>query len=226
MMKRLILDNLVWKALALVISVALWVSFVGSPELVTSISVPLEYQNMPSDLEMSTEGPERVYLEVRGPSARLHSFDLSRIAVILDLSSVHRPGDHTFTLEKQHIDLPYGLRLVRAVPAQVRLRFDRQLTAEVPVRLRLSSVPPHGYRLAQSLINPDRLRIVGPESRVREIQYAETDPIDLSRVVGSAQFNVHTFVRDPQVRFVSAPEVKVTVSLEKSEKNAETTVRD
>jgi YbbR domain-containing protein len=180
---------------------------------------------MPQDLEMGSEAPERVYLEVRGPSSRLRGFDSSRMAVVLNLSSVQHPGEYTFTVEQNHVDLPVGLTLVRAAPGQVRLRFERSTAADVPVRVRFSSPPPAGFRIAHQEIQPKVLTIVGPESRVQQLKYVETDPIDLSHSMGKAQFHVHTFAADPQVRFKSPPAVDVVVSLERTA-DGQATVRD
>ena len=216
-MIRALLDNIGWKLLALGIAIALWLTFVGSPELLTSVSAPIQFQNAPSGLEMSSDAPERIYLEVQGPAARMRSFDASRTAVLLDLSGVHRAGEYTFKVDQENmVDLPPGLKLVRAVPGQVRLRFEQRVSVEVPVRVRFSAPPPEGYRIARETVSPKRLSIVGPESRVRQVGYVETDPIDLSRAIGNSQFRVHTFVPDPQVRFVSSPEVEVTITLEKT----------
>jgi hypothetical protein len=209
-------QNLRWKLLAVAIALMLWAAFISSPALVTFVSAPLQYQNMPQDLEMGGEAPERVYLEVRGPSSRLRSFDSSRMAVVLNLSGVQRPGEYTFTVEQNHVDLPVGLTLVRAAPGQVRLRFERSTAADVPVRVRFSSPPPAGFRVAHQEVRPQVLTIVGPESRVQQVRYVETDPIDLSHSMGKVQFHVHTFVADPQVRFKSPPVVDVVVSLEKT----------
>lgn len=215
-MIRPLLDRLGWKLLSLAIAVVLWAAFVSSPELVTSISAPIEFQNMPPDLELSSRLPERVYLEVQGQSSRLHHFDPSLTAVILNLSSVNRPGEHTFTIERRNIDLPAGLTLMRALPSQVRLRFEQRLAADVPVKVRFSGLPPAGYRVSREEVRPQTLRIIGPESRVKQVGYAETDPIDLSHAVSRAEFRVHTFVADSQVRLVSSPVVQVVITLEKT----------
>jgi YbbR domain-containing protein len=216
MIFRLLFHNLGWKLLALALAVVLWAVFIGSPELVTSVSAQIEYQNVPPDLEMSSDAPARVHLDVEGPSARLRSVDPSQTAIILNLSAVQRPGEYTFAVERSHIDLPNDVKLLRAVPGQVRLRFERRGTAEVPVRVRFSAPPPEGYRIGRQQVRPQTLQIIGPESRIRQIGYVETDPLDLSRVVGSAQFRVHTFMPDPQVRFLSSSLVEVTISLEKN----------
>ncbi|HOQ46257.1 MAG TPA: CdaR family protein [Bryobacteraceae bacterium] len=216
-MIRALLNNLGWKLLALGIALALWLIFVGSPELLTSVIAHIQYQNVPADLEMSSEAPERIYLEVQGPATRMRNFDASRTAVVFDLSGVHRPGDYTFPVNPSNIvDLPAGMELVRAVPGQVRLHFEPRVSAEVPVRVRFSSPPPEGYHVVKEEVSPPRLTIIGPESRVRQVGYVESDSIDLSHVIGEAQFRVHAFIPDPQVRFASSSEVEVFVRLEKT----------
>ncbi|HEY1205294.1 MAG: CdaR family protein [Bryobacteraceae bacterium] len=215
-MKRQVFVKIGWQLLALAAAFVLWLVFTGSPQVVTSISAPIEYQNMPQDLESTAELPRRVSLEISGPAARLHEADLTNRRVVLNLESVLRPGERTFTIERRNIDLPAGLSLVRAIPAQVRIAFERSVSASVPVRVRIAVPPPEGYRVARQQALPNALRIVGPESRVRQVESVDADPIDLSRTVGKARFQVHAFVADPQVRFVSSPLVEVSVSLEKT----------
>jgi YbbR domain-containing protein len=208
-------DNLGWRLFSLVASVVLWITFVGSPELVRSVFAPIEFRRMPQLLEISSDVPKDVYVEVRGPSARLHSVDLSGATVIFDLASVTRPGEHTFTITPANIDLQPGLEVVRAVPAQIRLRFERRATAEVPVRVRLASGPPAGYRVVRRDVVPETVGIVGPESHVRTVDHVETDPVDISQAVGKRDFKVQTFVRDQYVRLRSSAPVTVSVTLEK-----------
>ncbi len=213
-MIRPLFENIGWRLFSILAATLLWATFVGSPELVTSIYAPIEYRRMPADLEISSEVVDRVFLEIQGPSARLHSFDLTRTSVVLDLSSVKEAGEHTFTIDSSAVDLPPGLKVVRAVPSQVRLTFERSVSAEIPVRPRFASDPPPGYRIVSHNVEPPRVRIVGPESRVKRIDHAETDPIDISKVVGQKDFRVQTYVDDKHVRLQSSPTVKVTVVLE------------
>lgn len=204
-----------WPLFSIAVAVALWVTFVGSPGLVTSISIPLEYENLPADLEPASELPKSIYVEIQGPSARLRNLDTSGAAAILDFDGVPGPGERTYSIEKRNISLPVGVRVIRTVPAQLRLRFERRLAAQVPINVRFATPPPAGYRVVAEQVLPASLRIIGPESRVKQVQSVETDAIDLSRVIGKAQFRVHTFLADPQVRFVSPPIVQVSLTLEK-----------
>jgi len=59
------------------------------------------------------------------------------------------------------------------------------------------------------------VRVVGPESHVNRVEFAETDPVDLSGVVGEEEFQVQAFVADPQVRLATPPTITVRVVVEK-----------
>jgi hypothetical protein len=207
--------NLGWKFLSLALAVLLWMAIVGEPELATSVSAPVLFRNIPADLEIGSDVPNRIHLEVRGPSGKLRAATLADLVVVLDLAAVRRSGERTFTVQPQHINLPRGVLLSRAVPSQIRARFESSVAREVPIRTRYSAQVPAGYRIAQQQVDPAMARIVGPESRVTRVEAVQTDPIDLSGVVGESWFEVQLYVADPQVRLAASPTARVKVVLER-----------
>ncbi|MGD0200024.1 MAG: CdaR family protein [Bryobacteraceae bacterium] len=214
-MNRQAWEKLALRVAALAAAFVLWLIFVRSPELTMSVGLPIQCENAPSDLEVSWEAPRRVEVEISGPKARLRRLDLSGRAVVLDLAGVQAPGERTFLIDRRQIDLPGGVRVIRVVPAQVRLRFEPRGTANAAVKVRFLTDPPPGYRVVAAEARPGVLKIAGPESRVRQIAWVETDPLDVSRVLGSAKFQVSAFIPDPQVHFVASPVVEVTVTVAK-----------
>src|SRR5277367_6116218 len=126
-MKQLFLHNLGWKALSLLMAVALWVIVAREPQLATSLAVPIEFKNMPADLDFNSAVPDRVRLEVRGQSGRLSRENLNDIAVILDLTDAHE-GDRTFTIRERNLNLPSGVVFDRTVPSQLTLHFEHLIS--------------------------------------------------------------------------------------------------
>jgi len=218
MTKRL-LENWGYKLFALGISVVIWIGLADEPELGTSVAAPIQYRNMPQDLEMSSDVRDQVRLEVRGPSSKLTAVDLAQTVILLDLAGVNKPGDRTFPVTAGNTTLPAGVRLDRAVPSQVRLHFERRMAKEVPVMVRIGEGPAAGFELARQSVEPSVLKIVGPESRVREVLDVETDPVDLSEVQGQAEFRVHAYLADPQVRFDGPANVRVSIAVRKTAQN-------
>jgi YbbR domain-containing protein len=211
----LIFRNFWWKLLALAVAVAFWALVASEPELETFARVPLEFRNLPDDLEISSNVVDTVNVEVRGPARELGSLASgNRPAVVLDMADV-TPGQHTFPITGPAVVLPRGMRLVRAMPGQVRMDFERRGSRDVPVRVRFTGTPA-GYQVADFSVAPKQVRLTGPESRVGRVSEAVTDPVDLSPVVGTAEFHVNTFVEDAFVRFQSSPQVVVTVTMKKN----------
>ncbi len=220
-MRRLFRDFW-WKVLSLLIALALWFAIVGDQERAISLAAPVEMKGIPPDLEISSDAPERVMLEVQGPSSKVRDLAESRTGVILDLSDVLQPGQRTFTVDSSNVFLPPGVRLNRAIPAQIRIRFERRLRKDIPVRVNYSASPPEGYKVLSEIVMPELIRVEGPELRIREVTEAETDPIDLSAVVGKKEYRVNLYVNDPFVRLTTVTNVvvRIEVGIEASEVEA------
>ena len=212
---HLVFHNFWWKLLALVAAVVLWAVVASEPELSTFATVRLEYRSLPEDLEISSDPVSSVSLELRGPSGVLRGVgDAIQPAVVLDMSDV-QPGERTFTIGAGNVKLARGVRMVRAIPSEVRFLFERRLVRLVPVAVRFTGQGLNGYTVARQSVAPDRLEIAGPASRVARIAAAVTDPVDLSSALDTSTFRVNAFVEDSFVRFHSSPQVVVTVTMKK-----------
>ncbi len=213
-MMPLLTRNPGWKLASLLIAFALWIAIAREPELATSLSVPIQFKNISDDLDIGSNVPDRIHIEVRGPSGRLSRDNLSDLAVVLDLSDAH-VGERTYTVHPYNTNLPSGVAFYRAVPSQITLRFDRVMTVEVPV-VPVYSKTPEGYRVRAYQLQPARVRIRGPEERVKGIARVGTDPVDLSGVVSQKEFRTAVNLGDPQVRLETPKAITLKVTLEKN----------
>lgn len=214
---RTVTRNFAWKLAAVGVAVLIWVLVASEPELASFAAVSLQYKNLPADLEISSSLIETVYLELRGPSGELRTLNTQRPAVVLDMTGA-RPGERTFSLGEEQVRLPRGVHLVRAIPSQVRFDFERRAEREVPVRVRFNLDRQPDYEVESYTVTPARVGIRGPETRVGRVASAVSDPIDLTGVVGQAEFRVNAFVEDSYIRFRSSPAVVVAVTMKKKQK--------
>jgi YbbR domain-containing protein len=213
-MRQLLTRNLGWKLLSIIMAVGLWIALAREPEVATSVSVPVDFKNMRDDLDTSGNLPDRVRLEVRGPSGRLTRDNLSELAVVLDLSDA-QAGERTYSIRGRNLNLPSGVVFYRAVPSQITLHFDQLVFKEEPIEPVYVNKPAT-YRIVSADFNPKKVRIRGSEDRVQVIHQIRTDPMDLSGTVGEKVFHTHLNIGDPQVRIVQTPvDITVRVKLEK-----------
>ncbi len=220
MMRRaaaLVTHNFIWKLLSVAASIMLWVALVDSPELTASVPVSIEFRNYPAGLDTGSQSVDRIQLQVRGPRESLSPSSFDRTAAVIDLSSIRQPAERTFDLESTIVGLPPRISILRTVPSQLRIRLERHVTREVPIRLPRA---PDGVRYVQSELKPDRAVISGPESQVQLVEFVQTDPLDSGTIEGSAedkpiQTKLHTFVDNPRVRIDSVSTVDVKILIER-----------
>jgi YbbR domain-containing protein len=213
-MIQLLTRNLGWKLLSLLIAVVLWIAVAREPEVATSFSAPVDFKNLRDDLDISGNLPDRVRLELRGPSGRLTRDNLSTVAVLLDLSDAQE-GERTYSIRGRNLNLPSGVVFYQAVPSQITLRFSHLVFKEEPVQPVYVNTPA-GYRIASQQLGTTQVRVRGSQDRVDAIHQIKTDPMDLKGVAGEHVFHTHLNVGDPQIRVLDAPaDITVRVKLEK-----------
>lgn len=214
-MWRWLTDDFLLKVLSLGISITLWYTLVGEQELSSSITVPIQYRNIPRYLEISSNIQERVRLDLIGPPSKLRHESLVNAAAVIDLAGVQRAGERTFSIDQGSLRLPVGVRLLRSVPTQVRLRFEAQMSKEVPVHVRLAGEPASGYGVTEAKADPPKVRIVGPASEVTAIDAVETDMVDIQGIMQTSRHQAHLYAERQQVRFETNPVVNVNVVVQR-----------
>ena len=218
---RLLTDHFLWKLLSLTLAAMLWVAVVDEPVLTANVTAPIEFRNLAAGLDLGSDVPDRVVLQLRGPSSRLASATGPRTAIMLDLKGHARPGERTFTIQEVNLNLPTGVLLIRAVPSQIRVVLEHRLRKEVAVKLRFAGPPPTGYRVRWSQVLPERISIVGPERRVSQIESIETDALDFSHLVlnleKATEVMLNAFVSDPLVSLASPSQIRARIQLERIE---------
>jgi hypothetical protein len=203
--------NLLWKLLALVAAFGVWLNVSSEPDLATIVSVPVQYNHFPKDLEISSEIVEAINLEARGPSGLLRSLKDSRIAAILDFASVQAPGERTFTVTPAQLKLPRGIEFIRTIPSQLRFTFERRATRFVSVEVPFSGKLSPGLSIAGVDITPPQLQITGPESHVLKSGKLLSDPFDLTNLNPESAQKLSVYAAEPEVRILNTPQVRVKI---------------
>src|SRR5262245_47199357 len=134
-MTRILPKNLGWKLGSLLLAVLLWIAATAEPDIVTERNVPVPYRNLRSQFLVS-DAPQRMYADLSAPSGRLTTSNLSDAIATFDLRDIDTPGERTFTISSANMDLPTGVTFLQAYPSQLRLRFSRLATKDVPVEIR------------------------------------------------------------------------------------------
>ena len=106
--------NLGLKFLSVCIAVLLWLVVGGEGVVERVASRSVEYQNLPSGLELVGNLPETVEVRVRGSSGPLSRMVLGDMSIVLDLRTVEA-GQRVFNLLPSQVRAPFGVNPVASV---------------------------------------------------------------------------------------------------------------
>jgi diadenylate cyclase len=212
--QRYLRHNLGLKLLSLGLAVGLWLAVARDPVAEVAVEVPIEFHNIPENLEIGSETIPRAQIRMRGPEAAVHRLEPASVHAELDLSGV-RPGEHTFNLTAQQVHQPHELQVVQIIPSQFRLSFDTRLTKRVDVHPRVIGNFASDYQIEKVQSDPANILITGPRKRVEAVDAAITDPVDVSGTMHQSTFVTHAYVADPLVQVVNPRAIRVTVTMEK-----------
>jgi YbbR domain-containing protein len=187
------------KLLSLALAVLLWSLVAGQKEAERSLRVPLEFRNMPGSLEMIGEPPSFVDVRVKGPSTTLGQLRGTELIVTVELSTA-RPGRRMFHLLPDHVTTPVGVRALAVVPPTVPLMFEASATKRVPVVPAIDGDPAEGYMRGRVTASPASVEVVGPESVIKQLTEATTEPVNLRGAMGRVRDTVTIGVAESSVR--------------------------
>jgi YbbR domain-containing protein len=208
----LVRENLPLKLFSLLLAIVAWFVVRGEAEHVKDFVVPLDYVNLPADLEMSGVVPDSVEVRLRGAEPVLKRATADGLTAQVDLSNTP-PGEHRIQLTENLLDIPGGARAVRISPALLIVRVEKRVTREVPVVAAFAGRPADGYRRVGQQIEPEMVTVSGPASEVAAVKRALTSTIVLEGETGNLEVKVRPVPDAPEgsrVRVVS-PRQPVTV---------------
>ncbi len=200
------------KFVSLVLAVLLWMTVAREPTVERNMRVPLHFQNMPEQLQVVGEPPSGVDVRVRGSSGLLSRLEEGDVVAILDLESA-RAGFRMFNLFTEHVRGPLGVSVEQVLTPTVPLEFERIGVRVVPVVPTIEGDPARGFQVGQVSSDPESVEVLGPESRLRQVIEATTEPVSVDNVTQTVEAVVTVGVPDPALRLREARTATVTVEI-------------
>lgn len=205
---KLPVDNLGLKAASLGLAALLWYVIAGQKTSEMGLTVPVELQNFPHDLELTGEAVNVVEVRLRASPGIIQRIGPGDVTARVDLAGMGE-GEHIVHFTAESIRAPRGVAVVRVNPSSIALNFERTLHKTVPVRPRLTGRPALGFEVTEVASDPPEVRLAGPKSRVQEIESVFTEPISVEGARAPVSEQVDVGLDDPLLRVVGSATVVV-----------------
>ena len=132
---------------------------------------------------------------------------------MLDLSSA-RSGPRLFPLATDEVRAPYGVEVVLVVPGTLALELEKSGRRSVPVLPAVEGQPAPGFVSGRVTSDPPTVEVEGPESRIRQLAGATTEPVSIAGARDRIRDEVTIGVPDSAVRLVQPQSATVVVEIQ------------
>jgi YbbR domain-containing protein len=200
------------KALSVVLALLLWMIVSGEEMVERGLRVPLELQQVPLGLELTGEVPATVDVRVRGASGTLSRVSTGDVVAVLDLRTA-RSGRRLFPLTPDQVRVPFGVEVVQVQPSALAMAFEPSASRQVPVMPAVDGRPAPGYVVGALSADPKTVEVIGPESAVRRVTEALTEPVSVSGARDRVNQSVILGLIDPSLRLKNTRSAMVTVQI-------------
>ena len=216
MLKNLF-NNWPLKLLALALGIGLWVFVVGQEKGEVSVKVPVVFTNIPKDMvvvgDVISELDVRLYGS-RNLLARANKGSMSKRVSLAGLKS----GVHEFQASAEGLHLPPGITVHRVTPARFSIKLAKRVSREVPVRPVIKGDPPAGMEVGEVSFKPDKVRILGAQEELKDLDWIWTVPIKAEGLKGENKLTVELRIPEGRALTLDPPKVEVILKLKPKEK--------
>jgi YbbR domain-containing protein len=200
------------KALSVALALLLWMVVSGEETVERGLRVPLELQQLPAGLELNGDIPATVDVRVRGASGTLGRVSASDIIAVLDLRGA-QAGRRLFPLTPEQFRAPFGVEVVQVQPSAIALAVEPSLSRQVPVMPAVDGHPAPGYSVGALTAEPKTVEVIGPESAVRRVTEALTEPVSVDGAREPIRQSVTLGLIEPSLRLKNTRVASVTVDI-------------
>ncbi|MEO7133991.1 MAG: CdaR family protein [Vicinamibacterales bacterium] len=204
--------NLGLKFLSTLVAILLWLIVAGERVVERVMRAPVEFQNLPAGLELVGNPPDTVDVRLRGSSGALSRMAGGDMAAVIDLATA-RPGRRLFHIAQNQVTVPYGIEIVQVGPSTLTMEFEMSAIRQVKVEPDVDGRPAAGYEVTRVTSDPEMVEVAGPESALKRLQAAITEPVSVTDQTRSVREVVTIGVPDSSLRLRSPQTAVVTVTI-------------
>ena len=200
------------KVVSIGLAAMLWLVVSGEQIVERALRIPLEFSNLPAQLELVGDPPEAVDVRVRGSSGALSRIATGELVAILDIRSA-RPGQRLFHLLDSDVRAPFGIDVVQVTPSSIPIRFEPSVIKRVPIVPSVEGEPAPGFVVGTVTAEPATVEVVGPAGALQSLTEAITEPVSVAGAAGPMTEIVTVGTPEPSVRLRSPQTARVTVNV-------------
>ncbi len=166
-------NNWQYRVLALILALMCWYVVSGQEKVETWLEVPLEFVNLPQQMEITSGLVNKLQVRIRGTSNQVRSLNTGRLAYKLDLARL-QVGSNVIPLVPESMAITSAVEVVEINPTRLELVADVMVSKSVPVRLDWEGMPGEDMQFKNATVVPDQVTVTGFASALERVDAVPT----------------------------------------------------
>ncbi len=177
-------------------------------------SVPLVIENT-GELVPASSIPRIIKVSVWGNKTDLAPIKDDDIIASIDISDIKKEGLHNIPIKPKIKGIPRDTNSieVRVIPKELKIKLEKTLSKQVPIKLSLRGTPLDNYEIYLSETDPETVEITGPYSEVEEVEEFFTNPISLDNRRSSFSGSVDIFNPNTMVTIIGSSQINYSIKI-------------
>ncbi|MGI9034879.1 MAG: CdaR family protein [Pyrinomonadaceae bacterium] len=180
--RRVFLDDWILKAVALAITLGLWLGVTGFRAPVTKNLKDITLNlNFPNNFENTKPSPQKIEIIVTGDKRKVDTLRGEDLIASIDLTDV-KPGDQIVNLtpDNVNIELPSGVKIDDIItPKKFVVQLEKVVEREVEVKPVTEGNLADGFEIYSETVMPPQVKVRGAESVVKSLDSVMTEKINI-----------------------------------------------
>lgn len=213
-----ITHNWAQKVICVVLSIVLIQLYNASLLEKRYLSCHVEYK-YPDTLISSTTVPRTVRVSLWGNTSVINSIRDEDIIARVDASQIKVEGEYQLPIQfvKNNLILNGQAIEFHAEPSEIKMRLEEKMTKTVDVKLAVDGSPQEDYGITGTSIEPRKVNIEGPISKVEKIEGLTTEVVQVDNQLSDIDGIVAVTNNDPLISIIGQPNIKYKIEIREKE---------
>ena len=223
-LRNIFVRNWGLKLFSFLLALVFWFAIIPEEKLSfeRTVTVKLERHNLPAGLEIIEKPPPTIDVTIKAPNRLIDTIWPDMVRARLELGAA-RVEQTEFPINRNMISLHpevQGAEVKEIYPSQVKMRLERSKEIMMEVEPDFVGQLQENLEIVSVEVIPNKVSIIGPESKVKETYKVRTSAIDRSSLTESIEMETDLILPDPDLR-VASYETIIMVKITIKEKNSE-----
>lgn len=182
------------------------------------LSCHVEYK-YPDTLISSITVPRTVRVSLWGNTSIINLVRDEDIIARVDASQIRVEGEYQLPIQfiKNNLILNGQSIELHAEPSEIKIKLEEKMSKTVDVKLNIDGSPSEDYGIIGTSVEPMKVNIEGPISRVEQIEGLTTEVVQVDNQLSDINGTVSLINNDPLISIIGQPNIKYKIEIKEKE---------